>query len=147
MILVDVDNFKKINDTMGHAFGDDVLRQLGVRLRSLYRVSDIVGRIGGDEFVVFLKDINDEEIIARESKKLWTFFQGFEVGEYVKYSVTASLGAAVFPTNGDSFESLYKSADTAVYIAKRGGKNRLVFYDEKEMAETKAQLETNEKAQ
>ncbi len=145
MILVDVDNFKKINDTMGHAFGDDVLRQLGVRLRSLYRVSDIVGRIGGDEFVVFLKDINDEEVIARESRKLWTFFQGFEVGEYVKYSVTASLGAAIFPANGDTFESLYKSADTAVYIAKRGGKNRLVFYDEKEMAETKAKRETTEK--
>jgi diguanylate cyclase (GGDEF)-like protein len=145
MILVDVDNFKKINDTMGHAFGDDVLRQLGIRLRSLYRVSDIVGRIGGDEFVVFLKDINDEEVIARESRKLWTFFQGFEVGEYVKYSVTASLGAAVFPANGDTFESLYKSADTAVYIAKRGGKNRLVFYDEKEMAETKAKIEKTEK--
>ncbi len=145
MILVDVDNFKKINDTMGHAFGDDVLRQLGVRLRSLYRVSDIVGRIGGDEFVVFLKDIDDENVIARESKKLWTFFQGFEVGEYVKYSVTASLGAAVFPSNGDSFESLYKSADTAVYLAKRGGKNRLVFYDEKEMAGTKVKRENEEK--
>lgn len=128
MILIDVDNFKKINDTMGHAFGDEVLRNLGTRLRSLYRMSDIVGRLGGDEFVVFLKDIRDEDVIRRESHKLEIFFHGFEVGEYVKYSVTASLGAVVFPADGDVFEELYQNADKALYTAKKAGKNRLVFY-------------------
>ncbi|MBR6382285.1 MAG: GGDEF domain-containing protein [Lachnospiraceae bacterium] len=138
-ILIDVDNFKKINDTMGHAFGDEVLRNLGIRLRSLYRMNDIIGRLGGDEFCVFLKDIRDEEIIRREAGKLLTFFRDFEVGEYVKYSVTGSLGAAIFPREGASFEDLYKNADTALYAAKHGGKNQLIFY-----ADTR---ETHEKSE
>ncbi len=131
-ILVDVDNFKKVNDTMGHAFGDRVLKELGMRLRSLYRMTDIVGRIGGDEFLIFLKDLKSEEVVRNECKKLDVFFHGFEVGDYVKYSVGGSLGAAVYPQDGKTFEELYKNADAAVYVAKRAGKNRLVFYAEKD---------------
>ncbi|MCR5801529.1 MAG: GGDEF domain-containing protein [Lachnospiraceae bacterium] len=131
-ILIDIDNFKKINDTMGHAFGDEVLRQLGMGLRSMYRNTDIIGRLGGDEFCVFLKDVNDEEIYRREARKLITFFHGFEVGEYVKYSVTGSLGAVVFPKDGLSFEELYENADAALYAAKKGGKNRLMFFADKD---------------
>ena len=114
--VVDVDNFKKINDTLGHAFGDEVLRNLGIRLKSMFRVTDIIGRIGGDEFLVFLKDVRDDE------------FHHFEVGEYVKYSVTASIGGAVFPRDANTFEDLYKAADSAVYVSKKHGKNQLSFY-------------------
>ena len=128
LFVLDVDNFKKINDTMGHAFGDEVLRSLSVRLQSMFRATDIVGRTGGDEFMVFLKDIREISMIEREGKKIEQFFHQFEVGEYVKYSVTASVGAAVFPSDGKTFEDLYKSADNALYVSKRHGKNQLTFY-------------------
>lgn len=127
-LIIDVDNFKKINDTMGHAFGDEVLRELSMRLQSLFRVTDIIGRVGGDEFVVFLKDIKDMEAVEREGRKLEVFFHQFEVGKYVKYSITASIGGAVFPSEGATFEDLYKAADKALYVSKRQGKNRLTFY-------------------
>ena len=132
LFVLDVDNFKKINDTMGHAFGDEVLRNLAVRLQSMFRATDIVGRTGGDEFMVFLKDIRDITMIEREGKKIEQFFHQFEVGEYVKYSVTASVGAAVFPGDGKTFEELYKSADNALYVSKRHGKNQLTFYKKPE---------------
>lgn len=130
MFILDVDNFKKINDTLGHAFGDEVLRNLGMRLQSMFRVTDIIGRTGGDEFIIFLKDVQREEAILKESRKIEQFFHQFEVGQYVKYSITASIGGAVFPKDGKTFEDLYKSADNALYTSKRNGKNQLSFYHE-----------------
>lgn len=132
LFVLDVDNFKKINDTMGHAFGDEVLRRLAVRLQSMFRATDIVGRTGGDEFMVFLKDIRENSMIEREGKKIEQLFHQFEVGEYVKYSVTASVGAAVFSRDGKTFEELYKAADNALYVSKRHGKNQLSFYKKPE---------------
>lgn len=131
MVIVDIDNFKKINDTLGHSFGDEVLRSLGHQLKAMFRMSDILGRLGGDEFIVLLKDLRDDASIEREGRKLEDFFHHFEVGEYVKYSVTASLGAAVFPRDAATFEGMYKAADSALYIAKRRGKNQLAFYEKK----------------
>ncbi len=131
MFLLDIDNFKKINDTMGHAFGDEVLRSLGKQIGINFRASDIVGRIGGDEFMVFLKNINDEETIRKEARKVEYFFKNFQAGEYVKYSATASIGVAIYPIEGADFESLYKAADAALYKAKKRGKNQLAFYDDK----------------
>lgn len=128
MFVLDVDNFKKINDTMGHAFGDQVLSQLGHQIRAWFRVNDIVGRIGGDEFMVFIKDVKDPEVIKREGSRIMQFFEGFNVGEYTRYSPTASVGGAVYPNDGNDFESLYKSADKAVYKSKKEGKNRVSFY-------------------
>lgn len=121
--LVDIDNFKKINDTMGHAFGDEVLRTIGTRLKVEFRKSDIIGRIGGDELLIFLKNIQDEEVMQRQMGKVRKLFDTMEVGEYVKYKVTASIGAAIFPQQGKDFSSLYAEADKALYIAKENGKN------------------------
>lgn len=129
MFVLDIDNFKKINDTMGHAFGDEVLRTLGLRIRAEFRVSDILGRVGGDEFIIFLKDIPDDDLVLKEAEKVAKFFRNFQAGEYVKYSATASIGTVVFPKDGTSFESLYKAADKALYKAKKRGKNQLAFYD------------------
>lgn len=128
MFVLDIDNFKKINDTMGHAFGDEVLRTLGLQIRAEFRVSDIVGRTGGDEFMILLKNIKDDLIIEKEGRKVERFFRNFQAGEYVKYSATASIGAAVFPRDARDFESLYKAADRALYVAKKRGKNQLAFY-------------------
>ncbi len=128
MFLLDIDNFKKINDTMGHAFGDEVLRSLGQQIGAIFRASDIIGRIGGDEFMIFLKNISDEETIRKEAKKVETFFKSFQAGEYVKYAATASIGVAIFPQEGKDFETLYKAADQGLYKAKKRGKNQLAFY-------------------
>ena len=130
MFIFDIDNFKKINDTMGHAFGDEVLRSLGQQIRVIFRASDIVGRAGGDEFIVFLKNVTEASAIRKEAKKVEDFFKDFKAGEYTKYSATASIGAAIFPQEGADFESLYKAADSALYKAKKRGKNQLAFYNE-----------------
>lgn len=130
LFVLDIDNFKKINDTMGHAFGDEVLRSLGHQIPAYFRVSDIIGRTGGDEFMIFLKGMKDDETILKEARKLEYFFNNFQTGEYVKYSATASIGAAVFPTDAQDYDSLYKVADKALYIAKQRGKNQLAFYNE-----------------
>ena len=130
LFVLDIDNFKKINDTMGHAFGDQVLRELGQHLPAQFRATDIIGRTGGDEFTLFLKDIRDDEIAKKEAKKVLYFFRNFQAGGYVKYSATASIGVAMYPRDGEDFESLYKSADNALYIAKKRGKNQLAFCGE-----------------
>lgn len=129
MFVLDIDNFKKINDTMGHAFGDEVLRAVGKGLRAEFRYSDIIGRMGGDEFCILLKGLNNDALIIKEANRLLYFFRNLVVGDYVKYSATASIGAAVFPRDGENFEELYKAADKALYKAKRRGKNQLAFYD------------------
>lgn len=139
MFILDIDNFKKINDTMGHAFGDEVLRSLGIQIGSIFRASDIIGRVGGDEFMVFLKDIPNDETILKEAKKVETFFKGFRAGEYVKYKATASIGVAIFPQEGNDFESLYKAADQGLYKAKKRGKNQLAFYKDREPVEQKTE--------
>ena len=135
MFVLDIDNFKKINDTMGHAFGDEVLRSLGKQIGVLFRATDIIGRAGGDEFIIFLKGITDTESIKKEAKKVEDFFKDFKAGEYTKYSATASIGVAIFPKEGDSFENIYKAADKALYKAKERGKNQLAFYHDPDGAE------------
>ncbi|MCI8358625.1 MAG: diguanylate cyclase [Lachnospiraceae bacterium] len=130
MFIVDIDNFKKINDTMGHAFGDEVLRSFGQQIGSIFRASDIIGRVGGDEFFIFLKNIMTDETVRKEAKKVENFFHDFKTGEYTKYSATASIGVAIFPEEGEDFDSLYKAADKALYKAKKRGKNQLAFYND-----------------
>ena len=137
LFIIDVDNFKKINDTMGHAFGDEVLKELGGELRGMFRAMDVVGRFGGDEFIVYMNDVKDPSIISRSADRLREFFRNFKAGEYVKYSVTASIGAAVFSEDGSDFEALFREADKALYVVKRRGKNDLAFYnDVKDEAES-----------
>lgn len=148
MCVLDIDNFKKINDTMGHAFGDEVLATLGKKIRSEFRVTDIVGRTGGDEFVLFLRDLKSDDIIVRESERIANFFKDFQVGTYTKYSPTASIGAAIFPRDASDYKSLYKAADTALYKAKKRGKNQLAFYhDATEEDKLEAEASSKPKAQ
>lgn len=130
MCVLDIDNFKKINDTMGHAFGDEVLSTLGKRLKSEFRVTDIIGRMGGDEFVIFLKDVKDDTIISREANRVEEFFKNFQVGQYTKYSATASIGVAIYPKDALDYDALYKASDAALYTSKKRGKNQLSFFGE-----------------
>lgn len=128
MFVLDIDNFKKINDTMGHAFGDEVLSTLGHQLKSEFRINDIIGRTGGDEFIILLKDLKDDAALTREANRVATFFKNFKVGEYTKYSATASIGVVEIPNDGTDFDTLYKQADKALYLAKKRGKNQMAFY-------------------
>lgn len=131
MFILDIDNFKKINDTMGHAFGDTLLKTLGKEIKTEFRMTDIIGRTGGDEFMVFLKDVTDDLIVEREANRITRFFHDFKAGgDYVKYSASASIGAAIYPDDAKTFKDLYVAADQALYRAKKRGKNQLVFYNE-----------------
>ncbi len=131
LFIFDVDNFKKINDTMGHAFGDLMLKTIGRDVRSVFRTSDIIGRIGGDEFVIYVKNLNGDAEILEQARRLTAFFHDFKAGgDYVKYSATASIGVAVFPDDAKNFKALYEAADQALYRSKQRGKARLSFYNE-----------------
>ncbi len=131
MFILDIDNFKKVNDTMGHAFGDVLLKTLGKEIKTEFRVTDIVGRMGGDEFMIFLKNIKDDSTIEREAGRITNFFHDFRAGEdYVKYSASASIGAAIFPDDATNFKDMYIAADQALYKAKQRGKSQLAFYNE-----------------
>lgn len=129
--VLDVDNFKKVNDTMGHAFGDMLLKSIGEQIKYEFRSTDIVGRTAGDEFIIFLKDIKDDSVMTNEVERINRFFQDFKAGgDYVKYSATASIGVALYPSDGKKYEDLYIAADQALYRAKKLGKNQLCFYSD-----------------
>lgn len=129
LMFLDLDGFKQINDTLGHAIGDLLLQAVAKRLTGCLRTSDTVARLGGDEFVVLLPTIPDTNNVTQVARKiLSTLSQAFAIsGETL--SVTTSIGIALFPEHGDQLESLMEQADEAMYHAKKTGKNRFAFAD------------------
>ena len=129
LLILDLDNFKTVNDSYGHLYGDAVLTQVGGCLRSLFRANDIIGRIGGDEFLVFLKDLPDMDIVkdrcdlllASLNKLLARLMPDLE-------EVSCSIGAAISPTHASNYADLFQRADEALYGAKKRGKNRYKIY-------------------
>lgn len=131
IMFLDLDNFKNINDTLGHAIGDELLKEVAARLTVCMRSGDTVARQGGDEFVVVLAEIaspSDAAVVA--TKILDSFVAPVKVGDHV-LKVSTSIGIAVFPVDwiGDEQE-LMKKADMAMYAAKAGGRNCYRFYSE-----------------
>ena len=125
--FVDLDRFKFINDTFGHAAGDDVLKEAARRLSAAIRASDFAARIGGDEFVVMLTDFDQwQESVLVAAKMLRVFARPFTVGGN-EVSMSASMGIAVFPDDGDDGMTLLKRADIAMYQAKQEGRNCVRF--------------------
>jgi len=122
--MVDIDNFKTLNDTKGHLFGDAVLAELSGGIRRAVRASDLVGRIGGDEFAVFLKDVPSESFCNQKAEQLLLFCQNLLRGQKQSANISCSIGIALFPSHGRTFQRLYECADIALYQAKRRGKNR-----------------------
>ncbi len=127
--IIDIDDFKHINDSYGHAFGDEVLKTVGKRLNTEFRATDIIGRLGGDEFCVFLKNLNNEEEKKKQSERMANVFKDIYAGEHVKYNPTASIGGAEFPKYGSTFEEIYRAADHALYDVKKNGKNGIRIYE------------------
>jgi two-component system cell cycle response regulator len=127
IVLVDIDNFKLINDTLGHVAGDKVLRELGARFRGNTRGGDLLCRFGGEEFVIVLPDTGLEPAIqAGERLRECIAREPFKADEDALLAVTASIGVATLENGQDSVEALLERADRALYVAKRGGRNRVV---------------------
>ncbi|MDI6726859.1 MAG: PAS domain S-box protein, partial [Smithellaceae bacterium] len=128
MMMLDLDNFKQINDTLGHDMGDLLLQQMARRLFALLRKGDTVARLGGDEFILLLPEINirrDVEIVAK--KILKEIRQPFLLGERTE-RISTSIGISLYPEHGADVNSLMKHADRAMYQAKKAGKNRARFF-------------------
>ncbi|GGL18119.1 hypothetical protein GCM10010844_41220 [Deinococcus radiotolerans] len=129
VLFVDLDEFKQVNDTLGHALGDEVLRQVAARLQLEMRSTDVVARQGGDEFLILLAEaVTAPEIQAIGERLLRTLRRPFDVGEH-HVTVSASLGAALYPGDGTDADILIRRADAAMYRAKAEGRDRLRFYD------------------
>ena len=129
MLVIDLDFFKNVNDRYGHLFGDKVLQEFARLLRTLFRSSDILVRFGGDEFVVFLKDIPNTTLLQK-TRQLSESVQQVKFWEN-DYRMTCSIGACFLPENtaGYSFDQLFENADWAMYQAKQNGRNQYVFCD------------------
>lgn len=127
IIFVDIDDFKNVNDTLGHMIGDDVICWFAKRVLGAFRHTDIVARYGGDEFVVFVNGIGREELEKRLQQLCEGFRYPYRNGD-VEYPASGSIGAAMFPENGRSYLELLDRADSALYEAKRRGKNCFVLY-------------------
>ena len=129
MLVIDLDFFKNVNDCYGHLFGDKVLQEFARLLRTLFRSSDILVRFGGDEFVVFLKDIPNTTLLQK-TRQLSESVQQLKFWEN-DYRMTCSIGACFLPENtaGYSFDQLFENADWALYQAKQNGRNQYVFCD------------------
>lgn len=132
MLILDLDNFKSINDAYGHLYGDAVLAQIGSNLRRLFRSHDIIGRIGGDELLVFLKDIPNAELVHSRCKLLLTTFRELFGRLVPDLNVSCSIGAALAPNHAANYAELYQRADEAMYLAKGKGKDRYKLYSPKD---------------
>ena len=127
ILFLDFDHFKNINDSLGHAVGDQLLIEVSKRLKNLIREEDTLSRQGGDEFVLVLPNVTAEGAAHVAKKLLQAIEQAIKVKEN-ELVITASIGIAMFPEDGTDMETLFKCADAAMYLAKENGRNRYRFY-------------------
>jgi diguanylate cyclase (GGDEF)-like protein/PAS domain S-box-containing protein len=128
VLFVDLDHFKAVNDTMGHTAGDQMLLAVGERLTKAVRQSDLVARLAGDEFVVLIEDHRGPEEVMIVAQKILSLLQRPVMLEWREVAISASVGIAGFPEDGDDIETLVKHADTAMYQAKERGRNNFQFF-------------------
>lgn len=128
--IVDIDNFKGINDNLGHQLGDAVLVDISDKIRSLFRETDFVGRIGGDEIAIYMRSLHsrDEAEVRHKAEALGRSLRSSYYGSAQKYSISGSIGVALYPQHGASFEELYRLADIALYESKHRGKDQYTIY-------------------
>lgn len=126
LIMLDVDNFKEINDSMGHNVGDDLLVKISEKLKLALRADDLCGRLGGDEFVIFLRNININRHLDARVKDLCHLLLDNDTSHA---PISASFGVSCFPSDGHTFDELYQKADIALYKAKKKGRGGYIIYD------------------
>ena len=134
VLFLDIDNFKEINDSYGHIFGDKILEIFSKRLRLAIRKSDSLGRFGGDEFVIIVEDIHDTSSIIQITQGIEQNIQKHIEIKDKDFYITSSIGVAIYPEDGSDADTLIKNADVAMYDAKKNGRNQIVFYT-KQMTE------------
>ena len=133
LLMIDLDSFKLVNDIHGHAMGDKVLVTFADILRAASRSSDLIGRLGGDEFIAFCQDVHDESVIAQKSKFINERILDAAkklMGEDMNIPLGASIGCVFVPMHGTNFSELFKKADKALYIVKQNGKHGYNVYSE-----------------
>ena len=128
LLMFDLDNFKVVNDTLGHTTGDELLRQVAMRVRTFVRACDTLARLGGDEFVILLTDIQQMKDVVTATENIRAILALPFVLEEREIFLTASIGIAIYPDDGDSLEILTKKADTAMYHIKEHGRNSFQFF-------------------
>jgi diguanylate cyclase (GGDEF)-like protein len=122
--MIDIDDFKHFNDTYGHTIGDEVLIIIAEKIKNLFRGSDIVGRVGGDEFVVIMKNVTDLSIVRARCAQIIEKFNETKFSEEESSGINCSVGVAIYPQHGSNYSELFAVADRAMYRAKSAGKNR-----------------------
>jgi diguanylate cyclase (GGDEF)-like protein/PAS domain S-box-containing protein len=128
LLILDLDHFKEVNDSLGHAFGDQLLTQVAQRVEACLRTTDTLARMGGDEFAVILTDLPPSAAVGDIAQKIVTSFtDAFDLDGHQVF-VSASIGIALYPQNGESFDELLKLADQALYEAKSNGRNGFCFF-------------------
>ncbi len=128
LFMFDVDNFKIINDTKGHQAGDEFLIKIAGIIKKSFRQNDVVGRIGGDEFLALMCDVSDIAIIKKKAEDILVkVYDLCKKCEYTRTSV--SIGISIYPDNGTNLQELYHNADGAMYRAKNNGKNQFFIIE------------------
>lgn len=129
IFVLDIDLFKHVNDTYGHLTGDFVIEETANTLRSLFRKEDAIGRIGGDEFIIFMEHVYSEEFIYEMAEKTLRQMMRISVSSVSKIPITVSLGVAIIANQEETYTSLFSKADRALYEAKANGRNQYVIYE------------------
>ncbi|MDR2897463.1 MAG: GGDEF domain-containing protein [Spirochaetaceae bacterium] len=127
-IIVDIDNFKEINDNQGHLFGDEVLASIGGELKNHFPSPAIAARIGGDEFLIFFSENSNGELLKKKTDDIIGTFRKIFTANGIHSGVSGSVGASLYPRDGSTYEELFMKADTALYNAKSQGKNCCCIY-------------------
>lgn len=140
VLFIDLDRFKVINDSLGHAAGDALLVEVGRRLVSCLRESDVVARLGGDEFVIILNEVEGRPQASAVAQKVLSTISAAMVLADQEFRTTASLGIAMFPDDGSDEATLTKNADKAMYAAKEDGKSQFRFYSAERRSRSVEQL-------
>jgi diguanylate cyclase (GGDEF)-like protein/PAS domain S-box-containing protein len=141
LLFVDLDNFKHVNDSLGHAAGDELLKQVAARLGAAIRITDTVCRLGGDEFTVIVEGLaHDEDAVHVAAKILDQSARPYLLGSREVY-VTASVGIAIYPRDGETADSLLMNADAAMYRAKENGRHGYEFFTQAISARAQERLE------
>ncbi|MDO4556656.1 MAG: diguanylate cyclase [Lachnospiraceae bacterium] len=125
LLIFDLDNFKQVNDSYGHEYGDKCIRRYADMIGSLFRSNDIVGRFGGDEFIAFMNTVSDKSVIQRKLEKLFQRLNEFTTREKM---TTISVGYVMTDETRRDYKDLFDAADKALYQAKTNGKNQYVEY-------------------
>lgn len=131
LLFLDIDNFKDINDTQGHIEGDQVIKYIAFCIQSSLRKGDIIARIGGDEFVVLIEDLENPHLINSICAKISRSFKPAITINQIDYPLSISIGISIFPDHGDTAQMLLRNADTAMYEAKKAGFGRFLLYQDR----------------